>query len=225
MRQAANISMVVDEHPGNLAVDRSGSIVFYDLGCSVDMEGAQDHLADAMSAVVTKDSAALVRALTDLQVIRPVGCKSLVRKTFERLFEYIEQEDLTDFHASMASEKLFARNDDRVFRFNANFVYLVRSLTMIEGICRILDPDFDFAEVFQRTRPLLQLHGIMQPMQILRDAMSSPQNLKNLSNTVVEQEEVIDATLIRVKELYEKQNNLQWLLLLSMLVSSWLAVT
>jgi predicted unusual protein kinase regulating ubiquinone biosynthesis (AarF/ABC1/UbiB family) len=214
-----------DTHPGNVAVDRRGRIVWYDLGCAINMEGAQDHLADAMGAVVNKDSAGLVRALTDMQVIRPVGCKSLVRTTFERLFVYLEEEDLTDFHASMASEKVFASNDDRVFRFNANFVYLVRSLTMVEGICRILDPEFDFAEVFQRTRPLLQLQAFMQPMEVLRAALSSPQNLKSLSNTVVEQEEVIDATLLRVKELYVKQTNLQWILIMSMLVSALLAVS
>ena len=104
-----------------------GNLIFYDLGASIDLQGAQGHLSEAMAAVVSRDAAALVKSLIDLQVIRPVACKSLVRKTLERLFDYLDEEDITHFHASMASEKLFSRNEDRVIRFNASFVYLVRS--------------------------------------------------------------------------------------------------
>jgi predicted unusual protein kinase regulating ubiquinone biosynthesis (AarF/ABC1/UbiB family) len=210
-----------DPHSGNVAVDRRGNIIFYDLGASIDLDGAQDHLTEAMSAVVAKDSGALVRALTDLQVIKSIGCKSLVRKAFERFFVYVEEGDLSNFHASMANEQLFSRNNDRVFKFTASFVYLVRSLTMLEGICKVLDPTFDFETAFNQVRPLLHMAPLMQPMEMLRSAISTPQTLKSLSSNVVEQEEVLDVALSRLKELDRKQSGTQLLLALVFALSVW----
>lgn len=210
-----------DPHAGNLAVDKKGNIIFYDLGASIDLNGAQDHLTEAMSAVVAKDSGSLVRALTDLQVIKSIGCKSLVRKAFERFFVYVEEGDLSNFHASMANEQLFSRNNDRVFKFTASFVYLVRSLTMLEGICKILDPTFNFETAFNSVKPLLQLAPLMKPMEMLRSAISTPQTLKSLSSNVVEQEEVLDVALARLKELDRKQSGTQALLALAILMSLW----
>ncbi|GAQ92072.1 hypothetical protein KFL_009170020 [Klebsormidium nitens] len=199
-----------DPHAGNVAVDRRGNLIFYDLGASIDLDGAQDHLTDAMSAVVAKDSNALVRALNDLQVLKSVGSKTLVRKALERFFVYVEKEDLSTFHASMANEQLFSRNNDRVFRFTASFVYLVRSLTMLEGICKLLDPEFDFETAFNRVRPLLQLAPFMQPMEMVRSAISMPQTVKSLSNNLNEQEEILDVALFRLREV-DDARGLPWL--------------
>lgn len=210
-----------DPHSGNVAVDKHGNIIFYDLGASIDLDGAQDHLTEAMSAVIAKDSGALVRALTDLQVIKSIGCKSLVRKAFERFFVYVEEGDLSNFHASMANEQLFSRNNDRVFKFTASFVYLVRSLTMLEGICKVLDPTFDFETAFNQVRPLLHMAPLMQPMEMLRSAISTPQTLKSLSSNVVEQEEVLDVALSRLRELDNKQSKTQLLLALVFALSVW----
>lgn len=210
-----------DPHSGNISVDRRGNLIFYDLGASINMDGAQDHLAQAMSAVVAQDSNALVRALTDLKVLKSVGSKTLVRKALERFFVYVEREDLSTFHASMANEQLFSRNTDRVFHFTASFVYLVRSLTMLEGICKVLDPEFDFETAFNKVRPLLQLAPFMQPMEVLRAAMSTPQVVKSLSNSVNDQEEVLDVALSRIRELDGKQSRSQLLLALVVLLSFW----
>lgn len=174
-----------------------------------------------MSAVVAKNSHALVRALTELQVLKSVGSKTLVRKAFERFFVYVEEGDLSNFHASMANEQLFSRNNDRVFKFTASFVYLVRSLTMLEGICKVLDPDFDFETAFNRVRPLLHIAPLMQPMEMVRSALSTPQTIKSLSNSLREQEEVLDVALSRLKELDSKQSGTQALLTLAILVSLW----
>ena len=63
---------------------------------------------------------------------------------------------------------------------------------MLEGICKVLDPEFDFETAFNRVKPLLQLAPFMQPMEMVRSAMSTPQTIKSLSNSVGEQEEVLD---------------------------------
>jgi predicted unusual protein kinase regulating ubiquinone biosynthesis (AarF/ABC1/UbiB family) len=195
-----------DTHPGNISVTRDGSIVFYDLGAALDLNGAQRHLNEVMEAVLAKDAAGMVRALTNLKVIKPVGSRALLRKTFQSFFGSLEQQDLSQFHMSMASEQLFTRNNDRVFTFNANFVYLIRSITMLEGICKELDPLFDFADVFQKARPILEMqNSIMKPVEMLQTALATPQLLKSMSEAIAESDESLELALQKLKELSRSQ--------------------
>lgn len=123
----------------------------------------------------------------------------------------------------MASEKLFTRNDDRVIRFNASFVYLVRSLTMLEGTCKLLDPDFNFATSFRQIQPLLQLQAF-RPMEVLQEVVASPQMLRSLSNAVLEQEEMLDAAFGAMRDMQAKQQLTQLLLITSVLLSTFLVI-
>jgi uncharacterized coiled-coil protein SlyX len=110
----------------------------------------------------------------------------------------------------MANEQLFLAQRGPCLSLYCKFC-LLGSLAQHDGryICAELDPEFDFETAFNKVSPLMQLRPFMQPMEMLRSAMSTPQTLKSLSNSVNEQEEVMDVTLDKLRALDGKQSRTQ----------------
>jgi predicted unusual protein kinase regulating ubiquinone biosynthesis (AarF/ABC1/UbiB family) len=163
-------------HPGNIAVDCEGRIIFYDFG----MVGRIDSkirkgLLDLFYGVYEKSTDQCLDALVRMGVLVDSGDQTAVRRTAEYFLDTFEQRlnaqdaerqksgsDFADVGKGTAKEDLEAQRDDIVatlgedllsvakdqpFRFPATFTFVARAFSMLDGLGKSLDRRFDIAEI------------------------------------------------------------------------------
>ncbi|PGF14292.1 ABC transporter [Natrinema sp. CBA1119] len=147
-----------DPHPGNLAVTDEGRLVIYDYGMSQRLSPQeQDDITSLYRTLVRRDVDGLLNTLIALEVLEPTVDRVAARQVLELLIENLEgRSDIT--WRSIITE-LFARLHEFPFRIPPNVMLLVRVGTVGEGVCRTLDPEFDFIAA---TRSFLVDYGIIE---------------------------------------------------------------
>ncbi|WP_380676632.1 ABC1 kinase family protein [Salinigranum sp. GCM10025319] len=77
-----------DPHPGNIAVEADGTLVFYDFGVTGRLDAAtQETLFDFYVAVAEDDIDAVIDAFVDLGALDPTVDREWMREVFELVFE------------------------------------------------------------------------------------------------------------------------------------------
>lgn len=168
-----------DPHPGNLGFLPDGDIVLYDFGAVLRVTTAlRNQVAKLLSAGLAKDADTIVSSLEELGVltVRP-GQRTSVRRVLRKALNGNIHEELQN-----TAEFTAASNDTRVVRFGSTFVYLTRTLSLIEGACKELDPEFryDYEQWIDAAGFLEGLTGMV------RDAASMPATMQTMQNDLEE---------------------------------------
>lgn len=131
-----------DPHPGNLGVLSDGTIVLYDFGACVTTHKLRASLAKLLGAVGTGNTTALVESLVDIGAVDAKGSDAY---RMVKVLEKLARIPPDQFHVSLAEQPEFADGSGRrLVRFGTDTVYLLRALSLVEGTCRTLDPDFSY---------------------------------------------------------------------------------
>ncbi|MDS0474806.1 AarF/UbiB family protein [Natrinema sp. 1APR25-10V2] len=147
-----------DPHPGNLSVTDDGRLAIYDYGMSQRLTpGEQEDITTLYRTLVRRDVDGLLNALVALEVLDPSVDRTEVRRVLELVIENLEGQ--SDVSWQQIITQLFARLHEFPFRIPPNVMLLVRVGTVGEGVCRTLDPDFDFIAV---TRSFLVDRGFIE---------------------------------------------------------------
>jgi predicted unusual protein kinase regulating ubiquinone biosynthesis (AarF/ABC1/UbiB family) len=153
--EEAYIQMIVedgvfhaDPHPGNLAVQTDGTIVFYDFGMTGRVDDrTREHLLDFYVALATDDVDAVLDAFVAMGALDPEADRRLMRQVFELAIDQFRGEDLDEYRI----EELFGEFQSELYdfpmRLPQNLAHIVRVTSVLEGVCRTLDPEFDFIDV------------------------------------------------------------------------------
>ncbi|WP_335998820.1 ABC1 kinase family protein [Halorientalis halophila] len=138
-----------DPHPGNLAVTADGSLLLYDFGMSERLpETVQADLVSLYRALVRRDVHGLVDALIALDVLEPDVDRAEVGRVLELVVQNLEGRPEITWRAIVTELTTMLR--DFPFRIPPDVMLLVRVGTVGEGVCRQLDPEFDFLVVIRR---------------------------------------------------------------------------
>ncbi|SEH17909.1 Predicted unusual protein kinase regulating ubiquinone biosynthesis, AarF/ABC1/UbiB family [Natronorubrum sediminis] len=147
-----------DPHPGNLAVTDEGRVVIYDYGMSQRLtQQEQDDLTNLYRSLVRRDVDALLNTLIALELLDPTVDRVAVRQVLELVIENLEGR--SDITWRLIITELLSMLHDFPFRIPPNVMLLIRVGTVGEGLCRSLDPEFDFIGV---TRSFLVDHGFLE---------------------------------------------------------------
>lgn len=138
-----------DPHPGNLAVDADGSLIYYDFGMMGEIKSfTREKLLEMFYAVYEKDARKIIQALIDLGALVPTGDMGSVRRSVQYFLDNLmDQKPDQAATFSAIGEDLFAIAVDQPFRFPATFTFVLRAFSTLEGIGNTLDPDFSFAKI------------------------------------------------------------------------------
>ncbi|MFC4989210.1 ABC1 kinase family protein [Saliphagus infecundisoli] len=152
--ERAYLRMIIDDgvfhadpHPGNLAVDDEGRIVFYDFGMSgrVD-EFVQGKIVEFYVAVANRDTDAILDVLIDIGTLSPEADRQVMAEVMELAIEDARGEHVEQYRV----QQIIGRIEDSIyefpFRLPANLALVLRVATVVEGVCVTLDPDFDFID-------------------------------------------------------------------------------
>ncbi|MFB6112009.1 MAG: ABC1 kinase family protein [Halobacteriaceae archaeon] len=137
-----------DPHPGNLAVQDDGTIVFYDFGMSGRVDDfIQEKIIDFYIAVARQDIDAILDALIEMGTLSPDADRATMAEVMELAIQDARGEDIEQYRV----QQIVDRVEDTIYEFPlrlpSNLALVLRVATVVEGVCVTLDPDFDFISV------------------------------------------------------------------------------
>ncbi|WP_256300761.1 ABC1 kinase family protein [Haloarchaeobius salinus] len=137
-----------DPHPGNLAVTDDGGLLIYDFGMSERLAPTvQEDIVSLYRALVRQDVDALVDALIALDVLEVGVDRAEVGRVLDLVIENLEGRHEVTWRAIVT--ELTTMLQDFPFRIPPDVMLLIRVGTVGEGVCRQLDPEFDFLAVIR----------------------------------------------------------------------------
>lgn len=148
MKQILEQGMVhADPHPGNIGLTKDGKIVLYDFGQVTKLdEDFTKNVKTLLFAVYERDVDAVTDILIKSKAIimtQPMETAT-IRNLIEQVIKYFETVDFKEFQLSMIESDLELTLP---FKINPKLVMMFRSLSLLEGICKDLDPNFSYFKV------------------------------------------------------------------------------
>lgn len=137
-----------DPHPGNLAIQEDGTIVFYDFGMSGRISAAtQQSLVEFYIAVINRDIDAILDTLIQLGTLSPDANMATMAKVMELAIENARGQEVETWRV----QQIVRQVEDTIYEFPlrlpSNLALVLRVATVVEGVCVTLDPNFDFIAV------------------------------------------------------------------------------
>ncbi len=133
-----------DPHAGNLKVLPDGRIAMLDAG-HVDFAGRdlRDHIFTLMQAMVEGDSRGLVNVLTSVGVVSARTDLPALRLDVDKMVARFAPTRSGGFAFAEAVDALFGLLVKHGVRVPATFASLLRAVMITQGVCLLLDPQFD----------------------------------------------------------------------------------
>jgi predicted unusual protein kinase regulating ubiquinone biosynthesis (AarF/ABC1/UbiB family) len=137
-----------DPHPGNLAVDDDGAIIFYDFGMSGQVDPfVQEKIVDFYVAVANQDIDGILDALIEMGTLSPEADRQVMGDVMELAIADARGEDIEQYRVQQIVEQVESTIYEFPLRLPRNLALVLRVATVVEGVCVTLDPDFDFIDV------------------------------------------------------------------------------
>ncbi|MDS0294203.1 ABC1 kinase family protein [Halogeometricum luteum] len=137
-----------DPHPGNLAVDDDGAIIFYDFGMSGRVDPfVQDKIVDFYVSVANQDIDGILDALIEMGTLSPEADRQVMGDVMELAIADARGEDIEQYRVQQIIEQVESTIYEFPLRLPRNLALVLRVATVVEGVCVTLDPEFDFISV------------------------------------------------------------------------------
>ena len=137
-----------DPHPGNLAVQPDGTVVFYDFGMSGRVPPyLQDRIVEFYLSVANRDIEGILDSLVAMGTLSPTADRDTMGQVMELAIEDARGRDIERYRVQQIVQQVEDTIYDFPFRLPRNLALILRVATVVEGVCVTLDPDFDFIRV------------------------------------------------------------------------------
>ena len=166
-----------DPHPGNISVKDDGSIILYDYGMvgSLD-EKTRFQLLKLYDGLSNSDPDVIMDSLISMNALSPVANRAIMRRTMELAIANLQGKPVEEREV----QEIFAIANDVIFEFPfrlpRELVLYMRMSSLLEGTCKLLDPDFRFIAIL---RQILYQEGMLNDLyrfqisEFLRKSISS----------------------------------------------------
>ncbi|MDJ1173628.1 ABC1 kinase family protein [Roseofilum capinflatum] len=135
-----------DPHPGNLAVTSKGQLIFYDFGMMGEIQSlAKDQMIRNFFAVLRKDTDEVVETLINMGLIEPMADMTPVRRLITFLLDRFTERPVNFREFTLIKDELYTMFEQQPFRLPAEMTFVLKALTTLDGIARILDPEYNLA--------------------------------------------------------------------------------
>lgn len=138
----------IDPHPGNVGITPKGKIVFYDFGMVINLDKKlKENFNNFLLAIYEKDVDDLCKIAVELELVSLEATDIGSFKNFLYFFlTYINTLDVNNFKLSYL-DKIDAAQVN--FMLSSKFIMLSRGITILEGICKELDPKFTYIRTLE----------------------------------------------------------------------------
>ncbi|WP_136716811.1 ABC1 kinase family protein [Halorientalis salina] len=137
-----------DPHPGNLAVQDDGTIVFYDFGITGSVSPRlQEQIFEFYIAIARDDIDGIIDAFVGMGALDPTVDRELMGEMFEIVLESFRGQDVDQYRVQQLVADFQKELYEFPLRLPQELALIVRVTTVLEGVCRTLDPEFDLIEL------------------------------------------------------------------------------
>ncbi len=134
-----------DPHPGNLAVDEDGTVIFYDFGMSGRVDPfIQEKIVEFYVAIARQDIDAILDTLIAMGTLSPEADRDVMGNVMELAIADARGEDIEQYRVNQIIEQVESTIYEFPLRLPRNLALVLRVATVVEGVCVTLDPEFDF---------------------------------------------------------------------------------
>ena len=134
-----------DPHPGNLAVDDGGRVIFYDFGMAGRVDPfIQEKIVDFYVAVARQDIDGILDTLIAMGTLSPEADREVMGNVMELAIADASGEDIEQYQVNQIIEQVESTIYEFPLRLPPNLALVLRVATVVEGVCVTLDPEFDF---------------------------------------------------------------------------------
>jgi ubiquinone biosynthesis protein len=187
-----------DLHPGNLFVDKDGRICAVDFGIMGRLDAAMRRfMAETLGGFLARDYVRVAQVHFDAGFVPKTHSVETFAQALRAIGEPIF--GLTAQQVSMALllEQLFETTRRFDMQLQPQLVLLQKTMMVVEGLCRSLDPEFD---IWEASRPVIETWMVdhLGPEQRLKDAAEGLTNLGRLAQNIpqlLRDTEIISAQL------------------------------
>ena len=215
--QVVEFGMVhIDPHPGNVGITENGKIVFYDFGMILDLDPKiKSNFTLFLTAVYDRNINDICNIAIEmgLVVIEPKDIPFF--KIFLISFlSYVENANLEEFKISYVNK---LNVNSTPFLISSKFVLLLRGISILEGVCKQLDPNFNFRKTLDPYINEFIVDVGYFENRALKD-MSRFSNIPNNMQSSQIQLEVLERTIKEVEKDIDKQKAEKYFILIASLL-------
>ncbi|WP_019503134.1 ABC1 kinase family protein [Pseudanabaena sp. PCC 6802] len=139
-----------DPHPGNLAVTNEGNLIFYDYGMMSEIKAMdKDKMVRTFFAVLKKDTNEVIDTLTSMGLIETVADMAPVKRMMKFVLDKFTEKPIDVKAFEQIKGEMYELFEQQPFRLPSKMTYILKSLTTLDGIARILDPEYNFTAAAQ----------------------------------------------------------------------------
>ena len=139
-----------DPHPGNIAVNPDGALIFYDFGMMGTIKAnVRENLMEMLFGVTQKNGDRVVSSLIELGALAPMDDPGPVRRSVQFMLDNFMDKPFEEQSVNQITDDLYEIAYGQPFRFPATFTFVMRAFSTLEGVGKGLDPEFNFMEVAQ----------------------------------------------------------------------------
>ncbi|WP_255152021.1 ABC1 kinase family protein [Halorarius halobius] len=136
-----------DPHPGNLAVQPDGTVVFYDFGVVGTLgPDRREQIVEMYLGLAADDTDRVIDAFVRMGALDPAADRDLIREVFDLVFEQLRGRQFERAEIQAYVREFQGAMQEVPFRLPQDLALIVRVSTVLEGVTRTLDPDYDFIE-------------------------------------------------------------------------------
>lgn len=211
-----------DPHPGNIGLTKDGKIVLYDFGQVIKLDDLfVKSVKPLLFSVYEKDVDSVSGLLLKSKAIIPT--KDLDKKTMttfiNQIILYFENVDFKEFQLSMIDSDF---DKELPFKINSKLIMVFRSLSLLEGICKELDPDFSYFKVIDMIMSDVFFDVDYIDHRARKDLSSLFDSNTSISSDSESLKQTIEKTNIKyMKEIDESMQRYQYIFASMMLLQIW----
>lgn len=139
-----------DPHPGNLAVSLNGGVIFYDFGMMAEVKSlTKDQMIKTFFAILRKDVDQVLNTLITIGLIEPMPDVMPVRRLVNFLLDNFTDKPVDFYNFDEIKEELYVLFEQQPFRLPSQMIFILKSLSTLDGIARELDPDYSLVTCAQ----------------------------------------------------------------------------
>ncbi|OYR38044.1 hypothetical protein DJ82_14000 [Halorubrum sp. Ib24] len=150
--QEVYLQMIIDDgvfhadpHPGNLAVDDDGTVIFYDFGMAGRVDPfIQEKIVEFYVAVARQDIDGILDTLIAMGTLSPEADREVMGNVMELAIADASGEDIEQYQVNQIIEQVESTIYEFPLRLPPDLALVLRVATVVEGVCVTLDPEFDF---------------------------------------------------------------------------------
>jgi predicted unusual protein kinase regulating ubiquinone biosynthesis (AarF/ABC1/UbiB family) len=212
-----------DPHPGNIAFNKD-TLILYDFGLVIDVSVViRDSFDDIVLSVLQKDSKKLTDILLNAKLIIPTTSKANIVCFFDAVFNILSFRSDAAYQNFDFEESIELLNDlgyselNRPFTVSNDLIYLGKSLSLLDGICNTLDPDYSaiaYLKPYVETKlnnTNINFDGAMN------DIFEVPSKVKNINSSILSIEKSTIGIAAKTRQLRNEFKYMQLIFILMML--------